>query len=85
MAPSNDLEQDTIDHTQKLVDGLAKFHELSELWTKSGIVGDIVLFGPSCTLSISILLTRIKPFTADIAQANINELRDFQRPSDNLD
>ncbi|KZP08245.1 hypothetical protein FIBSPDRAFT_914310 [Athelia psychrophila] len=49
MAPHKDLEQDTISHTQKLVNELAEFHELSKLWAKFGIVGDIVPFTADIT------------------------------------
>ncbi|KZP31967.1 hypothetical protein FIBSPDRAFT_709365, partial [Athelia psychrophila] len=41
MAPSNNLEQDSITRTQKLAEELSEFHELGELWARFGIVGDI--------------------------------------------
>lgn len=43
MAPSKHLEQDAIPRTQKLADQLAEFHELGELWSRFGIIGDIVV------------------------------------------
>lgn len=43
MASSKDLEKDALRRTQKLVDSLAQFHELGELWAQFGIVGDIVV------------------------------------------
>ena len=43
MAPSKDLKKEALCRTQKLVDSLAQFHELGELWAQFGIVGDIVV------------------------------------------
>lgn len=43
MALNSDLEQPAISRTQKLTDELAKLQELGELWSKYGIVGDIVV------------------------------------------
>lgn len=45
MAPSNNLEQDSITRTQKLAEELSEFHELGELWARFGIVGDIMVCG----------------------------------------
>ncbi|KZP08510.1 hypothetical protein FIBSPDRAFT_901232 [Athelia psychrophila] len=44
MAPSDDLEQEAINRTQKRTDELAEFYELGELWHKFGIIGDIAPF-----------------------------------------
>lgn len=54
MALSTDLEQPAVSRTQKLTDELARLHELGELWSKYGIVGDIVV---RILISILLLIT----------------------------
>lgn len=72
MAPSDDLEQEAINRTQKRTDELAEFYELGELWHKFGIIGDIAVCADF--LISHRLLTRAKPFTSDFPRADINEL-----------